>query len=179
MQIKMAHYAEKCKRLLGWPSLVWMRIQFWALTLPYTVKILNLYSIFLSFCFLSKRWNVMILESMGLLLILNTQHVSFIIRFILVLDLTGKVTGGWHKSLRMCYFNLFGFSSRELTFWIDLIDKYLKPLEKDAEKEKQMGNALKELRNQMVFSFLMINSIWTLTIFLLQENKSLVRFFPP
>ena len=79
----------------------------------------------------------------------------------------------------MCYFNLFGFSSRELTFWIDLIDKYLKPLEKDAEKEKQMGNALKELRNQMVFSFLMINSIWTLTIFLLQENKSLVRFFLP
>jgi hypothetical protein len=60
---------------------------------------------------------------------------------------------------------------------MDLIDKYLKPLEKDAEKEKQMGVALMELRNQMVFSFLMINSIWTLTIFLLQENKSLVRIY--
>ncbi len=57
---------------------------------------------------------------------------------------------------------------------MDLIEKYLKPLEKDAEKEKQMGLALKELRNQMVFSFLMINSIWCLTIFLLQENKDLV-----
>ena len=63
---------------------------------------------------------------------------------------------------------------REVNFWCDLIEKYLKPLEKDAEKEKQMGNALKELRNQMVFSFLMINSIWVLTIFLLQENKDLV-----
>jgi len=65
--------------------------------------------------------------------------------------------------------------SREVRFWEGLIDKYLKPLEKDAEKEKQIGNALKELRNQMVFSFLMINSIWVLTIFLLQENKDLVN----
>ena len=32
---------------------------------------------------------------------------------------------------------------------MDLIEKYLKPLEKDAEKEKAMGNALKELRNQV------------------------------
>ena len=64
---------------------------------------------------------------------------------------------------------------QEVTFWFDLIEKYLKPLEKDPEKEKQMGNALKELRNQMVFSFLMINSIWVLTIFLLQENKDLVK----
>ena len=61
-----------------------------------------------------------------------------------------------------------------MNFWFDLIEKYLKPLEKDADKEKKMGDALKELRNQMVFSFLMINSIWVLTIFLLQENKDLV-----
>jgi hypothetical protein len=36
-----------------------------------------------------------------------------------------------------------------VSFWVELIEKYLKPLEKDAEKEKQMGNALKELRNQV------------------------------
>ena len=36
---------------------------------------------------------------------------------------------------------------------MDLIEKYLKPLEKDAEKEKAMGNALKELRNQVSFCY--------------------------
>jgi chitin synthase len=63
---------------------------------------------------------------------------------------------------------------REVTFWQELIVKYLKPLEKDAEKEKQIAAGLKELRNAVVFSFLMINSIWVLTIFLLQENKDLL-----
>lgn len=63
---------------------------------------------------------------------------------------------------------------RERRFWDQLILKYLKPLEKDPEKEKQVGTGLKELRDSVVFSFLMINSIWVLTIFLLQENKDLL-----
>lgn len=63
---------------------------------------------------------------------------------------------------------------KEVTFWCELIEKYLKPLEKDVEKEKQAAAGLKELRNSAVFSFLMINSIWVLTIFLLQENKDLL-----
>jgi len=82
-----------------------------------------------------------------------------------------------------------------------MIEKFLKPLDKDPEKEKQVrffafhiywwlvekkpksfltfincvelqiSRGLKELRNQMVFSFLMINGIWVVTIFLLQANQ--------
>lgn len=61
--------------------------------------------------------------------------------------------------------------TKELEFWEELIDKYLKPLEKNADQEKKVAAGLKELRNSAVFSFLMINLIWILTIFLLQNNK--------
>jgi chitin synthase len=63
---------------------------------------------------------------------------------------------------------------KELHFWHDLIEKYLKPLDKDPAKEKQVAAGLVELKNQMVFSFLMINSIWVITIFLMQENKDIL-----
>ena len=63
---------------------------------------------------------------------------------------------------------------REVQFWYDLIERYLKPLEKDKEKEKLVTLGLKELRNQMVFSFLMINSIWVIMIFLMQDNKDIL-----
>ena len=59
----------------------------------------------------------------------------------------------------------------EVDFWFELIEKYLKPLDKDVEKEKQQKQGLVELRNQCAFSLLMINGIWVLALFLLQENK--------
>ena len=62
-------------------------------------------------------------------------------------------------------------TAEEITFWFDLIEKYLKPLEKDVEKEKKQANGLIELRNQMAFSFLMINGIWVVALFLMQLNK--------
>ena len=63
---------------------------------------------------------------------------------------------------------------KELRFWKDLIKQYLLPLEKNAEKEKQVAAGLKELRNMVAFSFLMINAIWVLTIFMLQNYKYLI-----
>ena len=63
---------------------------------------------------------------------------------------------------------------KETRFWQELIPKYLLPLEKDAEKEKQVAAGLKELRDMCVFSFLMINSIWVLAVFLLQEQKHII-----
>ena len=59
-----------------------------------------------------------------------------------------------------------------MTFWIEMIEKYLKPLDKDVEKEKRAAQGLLELRNQAVFSFLMLNSIWVVLLFLMQENKN-------
>ena len=62
---------------------------------------------------------------------------------------------------------------REVKFWYDLIEKYLKPLEKDKEKEKLVTLGLKELRNQMVFSFLMINSFYVVLITMLRLQSPL------
>ena len=39
------------------------------------------------------------------------------------------------------------------------------------EEKKKISEGLKDLRNQMVMSFLILNSIWVVTIFLLQQNK--------
>ena len=59
----------------------------------------------------------------------------------------------------------------ELSFWNSFIEKYLKPLNEDKEEKKRISEGLKDLRNQMVMSFLILNSIWVVTIFLLQQNK--------
>lgn len=61
-----------------------------------------------------------------------------------------------------------------MQFWKDLIEKYLEPLIKDSEKEKRQAAELKTLRNQMVFSFFMLNAIFVLVVFLLQQNKELL-----
>ena len=60
---------------------------------------------------------------------------------------------------------------KEIQFWFDMIEKYLKPLDKDREKEKRDAQGLLELRSQAVFSFLMLNSIWVIALFLMQNNK--------
>lgn len=59
--------------------------------------------------------------------------------------------------------------SREVTFWNDLIEKYLKPLEKDADKEKAMGNALKELRNQVNSGLAKLNFLFVTRHFITQR----------
>lgn len=62
----------------------------------------------------------------------------------------------------------------QLQFWKDLIAKYLEPLMKDVEKEKRQAEELKTLRNQMVFSFFMLNAIFVVVVFLLQQKKDLL-----
>ena len=60
---------------------------------------------------------------------------------------------------------------KEVIFWQEMIEKYLKPLDKDKEKEKRDAQGLTELRNSAVFSFLMLNSIWVVALFLMQMHK--------
>ena len=61
--------------------------------------------------------------------------------------------------------------AKEIKFWIKLIDTYLKPLDKDIEKEKKDTQGLKDLRNMAVFSFLMFNSMWVMLFYVMQANK--------
>ena len=65
---------------------------------------------------------------------------------------------------------------KEIEFWSKLINKYLKPLDKDKEKEKRDAQGLTELRNTYVFSFLLINGIWIALLFMMQLNKDSIYF---
>ena len=67
----------------------------------------------------------------------------------------------------------------EVQFWKELIEKYLEPLLKDVQKEKAQAKELKTLRNQMVFSFSMINAIFVVTVFLLQQHKDTIYLVWP
>ena len=66
--------------------------------------------------------------------------------------------------------------TKELLFWKKMINKYLKPLDKDKDKEKRDAQGLTELRDSSVFTFLMVNSIWVMIFFLLQLNKDTLYF---
>ena len=59
----------------------------------------------------------------------------------------------------------------EVTFWNKVIDKYLKPLDKDKEKEKKDLQGLIELRNTWVFSFLLANALWIAAFVVVNLNK--------
>ena len=49
------------------------------------------------------------------------------------------------------------------------------PEKKKTEQEaEEVQQKLRELRDQMVFSFLMINSIWIVTMFLMQQYKDVL-----
>ncbi|XP_055676574.1 chitin synthase chs-2 isoform X1 [Lutzomyia longipalpis] len=62
-------------------------------------------------------------------------------------------------------------SSSEIQFWRDLIDKYLYPIDQNKEEQARIATDLKDLRNNSVFAFFMINALFVLIVFLLQLNK--------
>ena len=62
----------------------------------------------------------------------------------------------------------------EKHFWQNLISKYLLPLTMNSNEQYNLQRELKELKNMVAFTFFIFNSIWLLTIFLLQyENEKL------
>ncbi|XP_060530267.1 chitin synthase chs-2-like [Cylas formicarius] len=60
----------------------------------------------------------------------------------------------------------------EETFWKELLDKYLHPIEDNKEK---IAVDLKDLRDRMVMSFFMINALFVLVVFLLTLQKDLIH----
>ncbi|XP_058450072.1 chitin synthase chs-2-like [Malaya genurostris] len=62
-------------------------------------------------------------------------------------------------------------SASEEQFWIELIEKYLKPLDLTERQKAEMGSQLKNLRDLAVFAFVMANALFVLVVFLLQLNK--------
>ncbi|XP_052867895.1 chitin synthase chs-2-like [Anopheles cruzii] len=62
-------------------------------------------------------------------------------------------------------------SASEELFWIELIEKYLKPLDLSEKQKDEMKSQLKNLRDLAVFAFVMANALFVLVIFLLQLKK--------
>ncbi|XP_022241118.1 uncharacterized protein LOC106458718 [Limulus polyphemus] len=59
----------------------------------------------------------------------------------------------------------------EIQFWKEMIEKYLYPLDQNKEHEARVASELKELRNKVIFGFLMSNALFILIVFLLQLHK--------
>ncbi|UJR10460.1 hypothetical protein I4U23_014664 [Adineta vaga] len=53
----------------------------------------------------------------------------------------------------------------EITFWQQILAKYLAPLDKDAEEERRISSDLISLRNNAGFAFFMVNAIWIILQF--------------
>ena len=64
--------------------------------------------------------------------------------------------------------------NKELIFWDELIAKYLKPLTQTQKDKADAVNGLKELRNNTTLSFLIINCIVILVVFLLQNRTDIL-----
>lgn len=63
----------------------------------------------------------------------------------------------------------------EEKFWYDLIEKYLKPIDKSQKELDDVKDGLKGLRDMSVFAFVMINALFVLVIFILQLNKEFIH----
>nr|XP_008295152.1 PREDICTED: uncharacterized protein LOC103368526 [Stegastes partitus] len=56
----------------------------------------------------------------------------------------------------------------EVEFWRELQEKYLKPLSDDKERQKEIANDLRHLRNKISFVFFILNGLWLVAAFTLQ-----------
>jgi hypothetical protein len=62
--------------------------------------------------------------------------------------------------------SVIGFlHTEEITFWQQILSKYLAPLDKDAEEERRIQTDLIGLRNNAGFAFFMLNAIWIILQF--------------
>ncbi|XP_071565855.1 chitin synthase chs-2 [Temnothorax nylanderi] len=66
-------------------------------------------------------------------------------------------------------------SMQEELFWKDLLEKYLYPIDEDKTEKARVAKDLKDLRDQSVFAFFMMNALFVLIVFLLQLNKDLLH----
>lgn len=62
----------------------------------------------------------------------------------------------------------------EVTFWQELIGKYLYPLDLDKTEKQRVEQSLKDLRDKMVLAFFMLNALFVVVLFLLQLNKDTI-----
>nr|CAI5838117.1 unnamed protein product [Callosobruchus analis] len=64
---------------------------------------------------------------------------------------------------------------KEEDFWKGLIKTYLYPIDGNTVKQKAIGLKLKDLRDKVVMTFFMLNSLFVLTVFMLTLQKNVLH----
>ncbi|XP_017770728.1 PREDICTED: uncharacterized protein LOC108558345 [Nicrophorus vespilloides] len=77
----------------------------------------------------------------------------------------------WIEDPELCKGEVEFLSTAEIQFWKDLLDKYLYPIDENKEEKARIASDLKDLRDQSVFAFFMVNAIFVLIVFLLTLKK--------
>merc|ERR1719186_920940 len=67
----------------------------------------------------------------------------------------------------------------EINFWRDLIDKYLKPLEMSKKEKDDQAKELKDYRDTIIFTFVMINVLYIVGVTMLQVQAELTIPWTP
>lgn len=67
-------------------------------------------------------------------------------------------------------------ASKEKAFWVEMIDKYLTPLDENKAERERIHSNLVDLRNKMVFAFGFINVVLALFVFIMQLHSDVFRF---
>ncbi|CAL1533661.1 unnamed protein product [Lymnaea stagnalis] len=63
----------------------------------------------------------------------------------------------------------------ETEFWKFLIKKYLYPIEENKEQKEKIAKDLVEVRNNIVFIFIMLNFLWTVISLQLQSSEDMLK----
>ncbi|XP_058798456.1 chitin synthase chs-2-like [Phymastichus coffea] len=84
------------------------------------------------------------------------------------------VSPNWLRSKGLGKGEVEFLSSEEEIFWKKFIETYLDPIDKDEKREADINRRITELRDQYIFKFFMINSLFVLSVFLLQLNKDVL-----
>jgi len=84
----------------------------------------------------------------------------------------------WIQDIELPFETKDVLTSSETLFWQKLIEKYLTPIEANEAREKKTAQELKDLRNQSVFTFFILNAIYVTVVFLLtlEKDKVFIRW---
>ena len=79
----------------------------------------------------------------------------------------------WIKDARLGRGGIENISKHEARFWVNMIEKYLKPIPKDVKKEKATRQELIELRTNSSFAFWFVNLLWVLFNYMITRDNQL------
>lgn len=65
-------------------------------------------------------------------------------------------------------------SEKETSFWDNLIQTYLYPLDHDEKKKREVSEMLKDFRNHVSFAFFFVNGLWVIIMIAMNQVKDTV-----